>query len=89
MRVLLARLTALAGVVLAVTSFALALPVRLPGTATAFGGGMALMPPVPYLPAVFILGIMLIFLAAVVYELVPDPAEDPGRWSGPPGRGRV
>jgi hypothetical protein len=80
MRVLLARLTALAGVVLAVTSFVLALPVRLPGPATAFGGWPMVTRPIPYLPAVFILGIMLIFLAAVVYELLPDRAEGPA-WS--------
>jgi hypothetical protein len=87
MRIVLTRLTALAGVMLAVTSFALALPVRLPGAATAFGGWPMVTRPIPYLPAVFILGIMLIFLAAVVYELLPDRAEGPTWSSGPRRRG--
>lgn len=29
-------------------------------------------PRVPFAPAVFILGVMLVFLAAVVYELLPE-----------------
>jgi hypothetical protein len=29
-------------------------------------------PRVPFAPALFILGVMLVFLAAVVYELLPD-----------------
>lgn len=29
-------------------------------------------PRVPFAPAIFILGVMLVFLAAVVYELLPE-----------------
>ncbi len=29
-------------------------------------------PRLPFAPALFILGVMLVFLAAVVYELLPD-----------------
>jgi hypothetical protein len=29
-------------------------------------------PRLPYAPALFILGVILVFLAAVVYELMPD-----------------
>ncbi len=32
-------------------------------------------PRLPFAPALFILGVMLVFLAAVVYELLPDRAE--------------
>jgi len=86
MRTTLARVTALAGLVFAATSFALALPLRIPGVAvfavaSAESGGV-----IPYLPAVFILGIMLMFLAAVVYELLPDRSQTPPR--PPAGFGR-
>jgi len=29
-------------------------------------------PRLPYAPLIFVLGVMLVFLAAVVYELLPD-----------------
>lgn len=29
-------------------------------------------PRVPFAPAIFILGVMIVFLAAVVYELIPE-----------------
>ncbi len=29
-------------------------------------------PRVPFAPLIFIIGVMLVFLAAVVYELIPD-----------------
>lgn len=72
MRTVIARVFVAAGLAMAGLSFALALPVRLPGAAAI----PAVAAPIPYLPAVFIAGIMLVFLAAVVYELLPD--REPG-----------
>lgn len=70
MRTVLTRLTVLAGLAFAVTSFWLAVPLRLSGV-TALVATPAPRGEPPYLPAFFILGIMLVFLAAVVYELLP------------------
>ncbi|MDR7586276.1 MAG: hypothetical protein QN158_11920 [Armatimonadota bacterium] len=39
-------------------------------------------PRVPFAPALFILGVILVFLAAVVYELLPEPGEGPQRRLG-------
>lgn len=39
------------------------------GTPTAEG---ASNPRVPYAPLIFIVGVMLVFMAAVVYELLPE-----------------
>jgi hypothetical protein len=36
-------------------------------------------PLVPFAPLLFILGVMLVFLAAVVYELLPDRERAPER----------
>ncbi len=51
-----------------VSYFFLAAPLGLP-TSPAYSN-----PRLPFAPALFILGVMLVFLAAVVYELLPDRA---------------
>lgn len=55
----------------AVSYFLLAAPLGTP-TSPAFSD-----PRVPFAPGIFIIGVMLVFLAAVVYELLPErrPAE--------------
>lgn len=83
MRASLTRLTVLAGLVLAGTSFALGLRLPIPGITQPAAGPAGLPAEVPYLPAVFILGIMLMFLSAVVYELLPG-----SRNASPPVRSR-
>jgi hypothetical protein len=50
----------------AVSYFVLAAPLGTP-TSPAFSD-----PRVPFAPALFIAGVVLVFLAAVVYELLPD-----------------
>ena len=50
----------------AVSYFFLAAPLGIP-TSPAFSE-----PRVPFAPLIFIVGVMLVFLAAVVYELIPD-----------------
>ncbi|MDR7480887.1 MAG: hypothetical protein QN183_12815 [Armatimonadota bacterium] len=50
----------------AVSYFVLAAPLGKP-TSPAFSD-----PRVPFAPALFIAGVVLVFLAAVVYELLPD-----------------
>lgn len=72
MRTTLTRLTIVAGVVIAASSFALALSPRLPVAPPTAVLPAVLARPIPYLPAFFILGIMLMFVAAVIYELLPD-----------------
>lgn len=72
MRSVAARLMIFGGFFVAATSFALALPLRLSGVSFLGETTLRVAQPVPYLPAVFILGIMLMFLAAVAYELWPD-----------------
>ena len=84
MRVVTARVMILAGLVFAATSFTLGLRLRIPGipmlsSAPPQGAGE-----IPFLPAFFILGIMLMFLSAVVYELIPGR-----RAPAPPARPRL
>ena len=50
----------------AVSYFFLATPLGIP-TSPAYSD-----PRVPFAPLIFIIGVMLVFLAAVVYELIPD-----------------
>jgi uncharacterized membrane protein len=67
MRVFLTVLMIVLGFVLqAVSYFYLAAPLGIP-TGPAFSE-----PRVPFAPLIFIVGVMLVFLAAVVYELIPD-----------------
>lgn len=56
----------LGGLVLATTGFLLAAPVGVP-TSALFSN-----PQVEFAPAIFILGIVLAFSSAVLYELLPD-----------------
>lgn len=49
-----------------VSYFVLAAPLGIP-TSEAFSN-----PRVPFAAALFVLGVMLVFLAAVVYELLPE-----------------
>ncbi len=71
MRVVLSALTLAAGVALAVISyFLLTAPLGLP-TAERFSN-----PRVPFAPTLFILGVVLVFLSAVVYELFPERKSD-------------
>lgn len=72
MRTAVTRLTIVAGFIFAATSFAVALPLRIPRAPFLTTGPPNLVQPVPYLPAFFILGIALMFIAAVLYELLPD-----------------
>ncbi|MDR5710231.1 MAG: hypothetical protein QN172_07050 [Armatimonadota bacterium] len=70
MRTAWAVLLVVAGFALqAVSYFFLAAPLGVPT------GPVYSNPRVPFAPAVFILGVMLVFLAAVVYELLPEPGE--------------
>lgn len=75
MRTTLTRLIIVAGVVIAASSFTLALSPRLPVLAPAAALPAALARPIPYLPAAFILGVMMMFAAALIYELLPDAAD--------------
>ncbi|MDQ7843972.1 MAG: hypothetical protein QN141_02835 [Armatimonadota bacterium] len=81
-RTAVTRLIIMAGFALAAASFSLALPLRIPGLPVRSGLALALGQPIPYLPVAFIAGIMLMFTAAAVYELLPDPASR----QGPSGR---
>jgi hypothetical protein len=67
MRTWLTVAMVVAGFALQVASyFFLAAPLGLP-TSPAYSD-----PRLPFAPALFILGVMLVFLAAVVYELLPE-----------------
>lgn len=67
MRTLWTILLVIAGFALqGVSYFFLAAPLGVP-TSEAFSN-----PRVPFAPALFVLGVMLVFIAAVVYELLPD-----------------
>jgi uncharacterized membrane protein YidH (DUF202 family) len=66
-RTVLAIAIAVAGFALqAITYFFLATPIGKP-TDESFSN-----PRVPFAPLLFILGVVLVFVAAVVYELLPD-----------------
>ncbi|MFN3285918.1 MAG: hypothetical protein ACK45F_06515 [bacterium] len=60
----------------AVSYFFLAAPLGVP-TSPVYSN-----PRVPFAPAVFILGVVLVFLAAVVYELLPESGGRPHRGTG-------
>lgn len=67
MRAAITLLMVLGGFVLqAVSYFGLTAPLGLP-TSPVFSN-----PRLPFAPLLFILGVMLVFLAAVVYELLPE-----------------
>lgn len=67
MRTVLTILMIIGGFALqAVSYFLLAAPLGIP-TSPAFSN-----PRLPFAPTLFILGVMLVFLAAVVYELLPE-----------------
>ncbi|MFQ5879861.1 MAG: hypothetical protein ACE5IZ_06805 [Dehalococcoidia bacterium] len=67
MRLFLTVLTLVAGVALAVVSyFFLAAPLGHPSN-EGFSN-----PRVPFAALLFVLGVMLMFISAVVYELLPD-----------------
>lgn len=67
MRVLLTLLMIVAGFALQAVSYLyLAAPLGIPSSPVYSD------PRVPFAPLIFIIGIMLVFLAAVVYELMPD-----------------
>ncbi|GIX47175.1 MAG: hypothetical protein KatS3mg131_1386 [Candidatus Tectimicrobiota bacterium] len=67
MRTVLAILMVLCGFALqAVSYFFLAAPLGIPS------GPEYSNPRLPLAPLLFILGVMLVFLAAVVYELLPE-----------------
>jgi hypothetical protein len=68
MRTVIAIIMVIAGFGLQFVSyFFLAAPWGLPPTGPVYSE-----PRVPFAPALFILGVMLVFLAAVVYELLPE-----------------
>ncbi|MFQ5594958.1 MAG: hypothetical protein ACE5HA_12505 [Anaerolineae bacterium] len=70
MRTALAILMVIGGFALqAVSYFLLAAPLGKP-TSPFYSN-----PRVPFAPTLFILGVMLVFLAAVVYELLPERQE--------------
>jgi len=67
MRTTLTILLVIAGFALsAVSYFLLAAPLGIP-TSPAFSN-----PRLPFAPGLFFLGVVLVFLAAVVYELLPE-----------------
>lgn len=67
MRILLTLLMIVLGFALqAVSYFYLAAPLGIPSS-PAYSD-----PRMPFAPLLFIIGVMLVFLAAVVYELLPD-----------------
>ena len=59
-------LTLLGGLALAITGFVLSAPLG-PTTSSVISD-----PKLPFAPTLFVLGIMLLFVSAVVYELFPD-----------------
>ena len=61
--------TLLAGLALAVAGFALAAPIGA-NTGPEFSN-----PRLQFAPAIFIIGVVLVFSSAVVYELLPDKRE--------------
>lgn len=71
MRALYARLMVVAGAVFAASSFVLGLRLSVPWIPQLSVAPGGLPAEIPYLPVFFILGIILMFLSAVVYELLP------------------
>jgi len=70
MRTAITLLLVLGGFALqAVSYFVLAAPLGIP-TSEAFSN-----PRVPFAAGFFVLGVMLVFIAALVYELIPDRQE--------------
>ena len=66
MRKTMFLLTLLGGLTLAVTGFLLSAPIGHPSS-------LAISDPrLPFAPTLFVLGIILLFGSAVVYELFPD-----------------
>ncbi|GBD23306.1 hypothetical protein HRbin29_00967 [bacterium HR29] len=66
-RALLAASIALAGFILGVVAyFVLAAPWGFPPDSVAHSN-----PRVPFAPAIFVAGVMMVFIAAIVYELWP------------------
>jgi hypothetical protein len=70
MRTILALLMVIGGFVLQAVSFFLWAAPLGPPTSPVFSN-----PRLPFAPALFILGVMIVFLAAVVYELLPERGE--------------
>ncbi len=67
MRIFLTLLMIVLGFVIqAVSYFYLAAPLGIPSS-PAYSD-----PRVPFAPLIFVIGVILVFLAAVVYELMPD-----------------
>ena len=67
MRTIIASIMVIGGFVLqAVSYFSFAAPLGI-STGESFSN-----PRVDYAPALFIMGVLLVFLAAVVYELLPE-----------------
>lgn len=69
MRSTMFLLTLLIGLALAVAGFLLAAPLG------ATNGPVISDPRVPFAPALFVVGVMLTFASAVVYELCPDNSD--------------
>ncbi len=69
MRMTLFLLALLGGLILVVTGFVLSAPIG-PTTGPVYSN-----PRVPFAPGIFMLGVVLMFFSAVVYELVPDRRE--------------
>ena len=66
MRKWMFALTLLLGLTLAVAGFFLAAPIG-PTSSPVISN-----PRLPFAPGIFVLGVMLIFISAVVYELIPN-----------------
>lgn len=66
MRKVMFLLTLLGGLALAIIGFMLSAPLG-PTTSSVISD-----PKLPFAPTLFVVGIMLLFLSAVVYELFPD-----------------
>ncbi len=64
MRKTMSLLTLLVGLALAVTGFLLSAPLR-------HASPIVSDPVLPFAPAIFVLGVILLFASAVVYELLP------------------
>jgi hypothetical protein len=63
-------MAALGLILMAVSFFYLAAPWGFPPSSVEYSD-----PRVPFAPTIFIVGVFLVFLAAVVYELIPERAD--------------